>query len=216
MSCPRIDLSVANHFDNSLTPEQRQEHAEHLVVCEICRQEIAQLENIPGQLKRWHNESVPAWDSRAIMNPPKARRSLPRRHLGLRKLAQWAPLAASLVLAVAVLTQTRLAVSADGWSISFGANAPSSSLDTTQLNALLTAHAEAQQAATRQWVETALRTHGETTADNLYQWMNWMEQQRQQDVQRMEAGFRQLLDRDFQTVDSVRQLASYVMYQELP
>ena len=80
----------------------------------------------------------------------------------------------------------------------------------------VTAQADAQQVATRQWVETALRTHGETTADTLFQWMSWMEQQRQQDVQRMEAGFQQMLDRDFQTVDSVRQLASYVMYQEAP
>jgi hypothetical protein len=93
------------------------------------------------------------------------------------------------------------------------------SVDMEQINALLAAHAEqaqSQQEATRQWVEAALRTHGEASADNLMEWVNWMEQQRQQDVQRMEAGFQQLLDRDFQTVDSVRQLASYVMYQEQP
>jgi hypothetical protein len=35
-------------------------------------------------------------------------------------------------------------------------------------------------------------------------------------VQRMDAGFEQLMNRDFQTVDSVRQLASYVLYQEAP
>lgn len=220
MSCPRIDLSVADHFDDSLTPALQQAHQLHLSECEVCRQEVARLQNLSSALKSWDHEQVPAWDRRAIMNPVKARRSLRRRQIGWRKLANWAPLAASMVLAMAVLTQTRLDVSADGWSLSFGSSAPAAAqpaaLDLARIEALFAAQADAQQVATRQWVETALRTHGETTADTLFQWMSWMEQQRQQDVQRMEAGFQQMLDRDFQTVDSVRQLASYVMYQEAP
>ena len=113
-------------------------------------------------------------------------------------MMRWAPLAASLVLAIAVMTQTRLEVNESGWQISFGGVADN------------------RQAEMQAWVEAALRTHAETTADNVYQWMTWMEQQRELDVQRMEAGFEQLLNRDYQTVDSVRQLASYVMYQESP
>jgi hypothetical protein len=123
-------------------------------------------------------------------------------------------LAASLMLAVAVLTQTRFEVTDAGWSLSFGGSAELPAND--QLNSYLAEFAEAQRADTQLWVASVLRTHGETTADGIYQWMTWMEQQREQDVRRMEAGFEQLLDRDFQTVDSVRQLASYLMYQETP
>jgi len=222
MSCPRIALSVADHFDDSLTPSQRQELEQHLASCAECRQEIAQLQDIPAQLRNWQDMAVPAWDRKPQARHVLARGSLPlrRRADSWRKAANWLPLAASMVLAVAVVTQTRLNVTDDGWSLSFGGAAPSvtsaPALDVAQLNALLQSHAEVQQAATRQWVEAALRAHGETTAENLMQWVNYIEQQRQQDVQRMEAGFQQLLDRDFQTVDSVRQLASYVMYQELP
>lgn len=220
MSCSRIDLTVADHFDDSLTAAQRQEHQQHLASCDVCRQELAQLQHIPARLRNWQDVAVPEWDSRSVLTAAKPRRVLPRTGAGWRKLANWAPLAASMVLAMAVLAQTRLQVSEQGWSLSFGAEMPVSSaqaeLDMERIDALLAAHAEAQQTATRQWVEAALLTHGQATADNLYQWMSWMEQQRQQDVQRMEAGFQQLLDRDFQTVDSVRQLATYVMYQESP
>jgi hypothetical protein len=224
MSCPRIALSVADHFDVSLSQEQRQEHEQHLASCADCRLEVGMLQPIPAQLNHWQDVAVPDWDRQRAVRPVVARTSLPSRRARWRTLANWIPLAASLVLAIAVVTQTRLQVSDDGWILSFGDNNPASSVQvasvgTEQINALLAAQAaqaESQQIAMRQWVEAALRTHGEATADNLMQWVNWMEQQRQQDVQRMEAGFQQLLDRDFQTVDSVRQLASYVMYQELP
>jgi len=224
MSCPRIALSVADHFDDSLSQEQRQELEQHLASCEDCRQEVVLLQQIPAQLNHWQDVAVPSWDRQQAARPIVARTTLPQRRSRWRKLADWMPLAASLVLAVAVVTQTRLQVSDDGWTLSFGGVMPASSMqvasvDMEQINALLAAHAEqaqSQQEATRQWVEAALRTHGEASADNLMEWVNWMEQQRQQDVQRMEAGFQQLLDRDFQTVDSVRQLASYVMYQEQP
>ncbi|KKO11022.1 hypothetical protein LCGC14_0025070, partial [marine sediment metagenome] len=58
---------------------------------------------------------------------------------------------------------------------------------------------------------------GDNTADTLVQMADWFEQQRALDIQRMEAGFQQMLDRDYQTVNSVQQLASYVQYQgDLP
>jgi hypothetical protein len=165
-------------------------------------------------LGAWQVESVRDWDRGAIMRPHAVRKTLPHRHSRWPSVARWAPLAASLILAIAVMAQTRVEVTQSGWSLSFGGGAQG--LSHEQLDSYLAAYTETRQAETRQWVEAALRTHGETTADNVYQWMSWMEQQRERDVRRMEAGFQQMLDRDFQTVDTVRQLASYVMYQESP
>lgn len=214
MSCPHIPENIADHFDEMLSSAARQKLQQHLAVCNDCRTEIDALKTVPGLLHDWRTQSVPDWDRSVIMHPHAARKPLPPRHSRWPSVAGWAPLAAALVLAVAVLTQTRLDMSDAGWTISFGGKAPA--LSDEQLNRYLTAFAESQQADTRQWVEAALRSHGETTADSVYEWMNWMEQQRELDIRRMEAGFQQLLDRDFQTVDSVRQLASYVMYQETP
>ncbi|MDO9476949.1 MAG: hypothetical protein Q7L07_09565 [Pseudohongiella sp.] len=148
-----------------------------------------------------------------MIKPVPIRKSIPSRVRTIPLLAQWLPLAASVVLTIAVFSQTRLEVNEQGWSVSFGT---SSTLDAQQLDDYLAAYSRAQEADTREWVQSALKTHGETTADSVYQWMTYMEQQRELDIKRMEAGFEQLLDRDFQTVDSVRQLASYVMYQVAP
>ena len=63
-------------------------------------------------------------------------------------------------------------------------------------------------------VEQALAQFGETSADSLVQLVQYIEQQREQDMRQMEAGFRQLLNRNYQTVNSVQQLASFVQYQE--
>ena len=198
MSCSRLTESIANHFESRLSPAAREKHQQHLLQCSECRLETAALASVPDVLSQWQKQSVPEWDRIAAARPHGYRKSLPRRHSLWPAMIRWAPLAASLVLAVAVLTQTRLEVSESGWQISFGGVADN------------------RQTEMQAWVESALRTHAETTADNVYQWMTWMEQQRELDVQRMEAGFEQLLNRDYQTVDSVRQLASYVMYQESP
>jgi hypothetical protein len=214
MSCPYIAESIADHFDEFLSPAAQQKHLQHLAGCNECRSEIDALNAVPKMLGAWQVESVRDWDRGAIMRPHAVRKTLPHRHSRWPSVARWAPLAASLILAIAVMAQTRVEVTQSGWSLSFGGGAQG--LSHEQLDSYLAAYTETRQAETRQWVEAALRTHGETTADNVYQWMSWMEQQRERDVRRMEAGFQQMLDRDFQTVDTVRQLASYVMYQESP
>ncbi|MDP2283057.1 MAG: hypothetical protein Q8L06_02885 [Pseudohongiella sp.] len=173
------------------------------------------MKPVPVRLLRWQNQSMPDWDRSSMIKPVAIRNSIPSRVRTIPPLAQWLPFAASIVLTIAVFTQARLEVNEQGWSVSFGTSS-TSTLDAQQLDEYLTAYSRAQEANTREWVQSALKTHGETTADSVYQWMTYMEQQRELDVKRMEAGFEQLLDRDFQTVDSVRQLASYVMYQVAP
>lgn len=213
MSCPNTPEIVADHCDPTSTPEFLQRHKAHLEHCQHCQQELLLLKSVPAGLLRWQPQPVPDWDRSAMVKTASLRKSLPSRARTLPLIAQWLPVAASLVLTVFVFSQARLDVTEQGWSLSFGT---SSTLNAQQLNDYLTAYSQSQQEETRAWVQTALKIHGESTADSVYQWMTYMEQQRELDVQRMEAGFEQLLDRDFQTVDSVRQLASYVMYQVAP
>lgn len=214
MSCPNTPELIADHCDPHASAEVLKRHELHLDTCRFCQQELIAMRKVSAELLRWQPLFVPDWDRTGMIRATTARKSLSSRPLKWSVVQRWLPLAASLVLGVAVIAQSSLTVGPQGWSLSFGAQ--SQGLTAAQLDDVLTAFAESQQLQTRQWVGSALQTHAESTADSVYQWMTYMEQQRASDVQRMESGFEQLLTRDFQTVDSVRQLASYVMYQVTP
>jgi hypothetical protein len=214
MSCPHTPEIIADHCDADIPPEVLKRHRVHLDTCKVCQQELISLRGVPGELLRWQSIPLPDWDRSGMVKSTSRRKTFASRTYQWPTIRQWLPLVASLLLAVAVVTQTRLSVGPQGWSVSFGV--PSGGLSAEQLDEYLTAHANNVQTETRQWVEAALQTHGQITADSIYQWMTYIEQQRALDMQRIDAGFDQLMNRDFQTVDTVRQLASYVMYQEAP
>lgn len=219
MSCRQTPDIVADHFDSRLSSQARQELQQHLAACADCRAELASLAPAQDMLLTWQHEPVPDWDRGHAQTQTALphRQPLPRRRARLSwgDAGRWIPLAASLVLSVAVLTQTRLEVSDQGWQLSFGGSANEASLQ--QLDAYMAAQASLQQQQNQQMLESALQQFGDSTADTLVQLVDWFEQQRELDIQRMEAGFQQLLDRDYQTVNSVQQLASYVQYQgDLP
>lgn len=214
MSCPNTPELIADYCDPHASAELLKRHDLHLDACRFCQQDLIVMRKVSAELLRWQPLPVPDWDRSGMIRTTTARKSLSSRPLKWSVIQRWLPLAASLVLGVAVIAQSSLTVGPQGWSLSLGSQ--SSGLTAAQLDEVLTTFAQSQQLQTRQWVESALQTHAESTADSVYQWMTYMEQQRAADVQRMESGFEQLLNRDFQTVDSVRQLASYVMYQVTP
>lgn len=218
MSCPKTPEILSDHFDTSLSASARQQIQAHVDGCAVCRAELAQLEPVTNMLQGWRSEAVPEWNraaakGSAISHAPDrtARKPLHRSARWWTGWPQWAPLAASVMLAVAVLTQTSVSVSDEGWSVSFGGSA--AELQLAQLDAYLVRHAEFQQEVNQQMIEVALQQFGENTAENLYQMVAWFEEQRELDLRRMEAGFQQILDRDYQTVSSMQQLASFVQFQ---
>ncbi|MEX0740908.1 MAG: zf-HC2 domain-containing protein [Pseudohongiella sp.] len=213
MSCHQTPEIVADYFDQQLSPQARQALQQHLSDCQHCRAEIALLEPARGMLLSWQQQSVPDWDrghGPALHNHRQPLRKRPSR-AAWRDVGRWIPLAASLILSVAVLTQTRLDVSEQGWQLSFGNSAAERQL--AQLDVYLAEQARIQRQQNQALLQTALQEFGDSTADNLYQLADWFEQQRELDIRRMEAGFQQMLDRDYQTVNSVQQLASFVQYQ---
>lgn len=217
MSCHQTPEIVADHFDSRLSPQARLAVQQHLSACADCRAEVDAL--VPAQelLQSWQQEPIPMWDRShgPAVHQPRQRLHKRRSRPIWGGVGRWLPLAASLVLSVAVLTQTRLDVSAGGWQLSFGTSAAERQIQ--QLDVYLAEQARTQQQQNQQALEAALQQFGDNTADTLMQMADWFEQQRELDIQRMEAGFQQLLDRDYQTVNSVQQLASYVQYQgELP
>lgn len=218
MTCHKTPEILSDYFDANLAEPARLQIQIHLDNCAICQAELAQLEPVNNYLQGWQSEAVPEWDrsplkGSQISHAPgrKARKSLHRSIRLWSAWPQWAPVAVSLVLAIAVLMQTSITDSEQGWAISFGS--PAAELPSAQLEAYLARHAEFQQQLNQQMIEVALQQLGENTAQNLYQMVNWFEEQRELDLRRMEAGFQQILDRDYQTVNSMQQLASFVQFQ---
>jgi hypothetical protein len=221
MHCPQTpDVLAAScelQTGTSLSPELQA----HVDGCALCRAELMQMAPVTQALTGWQNEQVPEWNRRDVgllghhHKPGKrGRKALSRIPLWASSWQQWAPLAASMVLAVAVLMQTSVSVSDQGWSVSFGGAASNADvLSLPQLEAYLAQYAEQQQEWNQQVLQVALQQFGDHTAESLYEMVTWFDDQRELDLQRMEAGFQQMLDRDYQTVNSMQQLASFVQFQ---
>lgn len=219
MSCEHTPEILADHFDTRLAGGRRLEVQQHLAACTDCAAELAALDPVRTVLGNWREQGVPQWQPVAgagLVRPSVSERF--RRRRGVDWL-RWTPLAASLVLTVAVVMQLRVEVSDGGWLVSFGADTVTDIATTAAVANLanieqyLQAFSEQQRSETQQLMETALAQFGETSADSLYQIVSFFEEQRQLDMRRMEAGFQHMLDRDYQTVNSVQQLATYVQYQ---
>ena len=225
MSCDQTPHLIADYFDDHADAARRQQIDQHLLGCADCQQAVHELSPAAVMLAQWRDEPVPQWKPARIMQQDKGMASSPNsRHdeggqrpaaesAGRARWLQWGPLAASLVMAVAVVFQVQINVNDQGWQLSF-AGRDGATMQTQSLDNYLADFAEQQQLANQQMVEQALAQFGETSADSLVQLVQYIEQQREQDMRQMEAGFRQLLNRNYQTVNSVQQLTSFVQYQE--
>jgi len=221
MYCPQTPDVLAASSDlqpgATLVPEMQA----HVDDCALCRAELVQMAPVTKALAGWREEQVPEWNRQDVgllghhHKPGKrGRKALSRIPSWASSWQQWAPLAASMVLAVAVLMQISINVSDRGWSVSFGGAASNADmLPLPQLEAYLAQYAEQQQEWSRQVLQVALQQLGDNTAESLYELVTWFDDQRELDMQRMEAGFQQMLDRDYQTVNSMQQLASFVQFQ---
>lgn len=194
-NCKLTPQVMADHLGARPGSTAGREAARHIAVCPDCQAELAGLEPVTARLRQWREQPVPAWNRR-----PQGRAPF-WRNLWLRW--QWAPLAASMVLALAVVFNVRVGVNGDGWQIAFGdTSAPS--------EAALTSLEERWQQA----LANTERELADETVRHIESVVQWVEERREADLQMLEASFDQMLEREYETAQSVRQLASYVQYQE--
>ena len=123
------------------------------------------------------------------------------------------------------LLNTELSSSQDGYNISFG----SPDVSVVYLENELSAFEESQRANLKQAIQqiearedsnnvellrAALYQNQQDTAANLERIYALFDQQRVRDLEDMRAGYQQLMDSDYETLRSLRQLAQIVSYQE--
>lgn len=213
MNCQHTPILVADYLGGQLAPKRRREIETHLAECPHCRDEVALLRPGVELLENYVLSETPDWDrnATATANGP----GVGRRATGW---LHWASLAASCVLATALLLQVNLQRDSDGWAVSVGGQEGPLGTDAAfiteqQLQGYLAVFAEQQRQQAQLDLQQALARFSETSSDSFMQLVQYLERQRELDIQRMEAGFQQMLDSNFQTVNSVQQLASYVQYQ---
>lgn len=225
MSCPKTEHLMQEYFSDHLTPLASEELHRHLEQCAECQAELDQLLAARTSLEAWREESVPHWDRGMELY----RREHRAQHEPSRSWSiwQWLPTAASLAMFCVLLFNTTVVSSEQGFSISFGAARETGQLDQLfaefaqrqqeQLQAVEARLASRQDSNNIQVLEAVLEQTQQATADNMDRLYAYFEQQRLQDLQAMRAGYEELVDSDYQTISSLRQLAQYVSFDaDLP
>ena len=221
MSCPRTQHLLQEYFADDLAPMAGEEIDRHLQQCQHCSGELESLLLARTSLHSWEDERVPHWDRGTELFRREHGKQVPVESFWSRW--QWLPTAASFAMLCIVILNTTVVSNEQGFSISFGAGAPGAA----QLDARLAEIASQQRQETQaalvrlearqdsnnvQLLQAVMEQTQQTTAENLERIYTIFEQQRLQDLQDMRAGYQQLVDSDYQTIQSLQQLAQYVSY----
>lgn len=194
-NCKRTPQIMADYLGARPGSMAAREAAGHVADCPHCQAELSGLEPVTARLRQWREQPAPDWNRRPQGSVPFWRSQWLR--------WQWAPLAASMALALAVVFNVHVAVDEAGWQVSLGAPAAPPEL---ALNAL-----------EERWQQALARTERQLageTMQHIESVVQWVEERREADLQMLEASFEQMLEREYETAQSVRQLASYVQYQQ--
>lgn len=233
MSCPRTEHLLINYFDDKLPETQKQEMDSHIQACQFCQQELQQVIAIEQRMQQWEDVDVPRWNRKAAFADFKEddeRQEKP----SLWNIWQWLPTASSLAMLVILLFNTSITTAEDGFSIAFGNSAGSAenAQNDAELQAQLAAQLESFRNEQQQQLNTlvariedrqdennlrlmqAMMEQSQVSTDaTINQMFSYFEQQRELDLQVYETGYQQLADSDYQTIQSLRQLASHVSFQ---
>ncbi len=115
MTCRKTPEIVAACFDDRLSQDRRLAVEAHLAECSQCRREVEALRPVVDGFGDWREQPVPDWDRQRVL----AGTQRPRATATGRWRA-WLPGVAALVLLLAVVVNTRVAVTSDGVAIHFG------------------------------------------------------------------------------------------------
>lgn len=227
MACSDTQKLVADYLGGEMTAAQRSACESHFSKCADCQQAVDGLADSVQGLLGWESAEVPEWDRAATMTVSSQRvdsQQGERKVMSLRQhqaekpgfapqsndhaseqgrtrhvpggWQSWLPLAATVALAVFL-----------GWNQDDG-------LDEQALTAYLDAFEQRQQVQTQRLLDTALQEFGDSTSDSMVQLVEWIETQRAADMQQLEASFQQMLNHDYQALNSMQQLASWASTQE--
>ncbi|PCH61726.1 MAG: hypothetical protein COC19_04460 [SAR86 cluster bacterium] len=226
MSCPKTQHLLTEYFADDLAAVLKDEIQSHLSACQDCSDELESVLNTQAHLSSWQDQKVPHWD-RGL--------SLFRDEHGVPKIArsffsgwQWLPTASSFAMLCVLLLNVNFISDDKGMSISFGGQASSSTNTVAEIEARLEAFEkdqdqqmqiflarmdDRQDSNNLRLIQAVTDRSEKATAVSMETLYRFMEEQRQVDMLNVQLSYEQLMDSDYDTNQSLQQLASYVSFQ---
>ena len=222
MSCPKTHYILQEYFSENLLTVARDELDKHLTECVYCHAQLESVLLAQQNLRQWQDQRTPHWDRGLELFRQEHRIERPLSRFWISW--QWLPTAASLAMLCVLLFNVSVVSNDSGLSISFsGSSALDSNLNTQLVEFEQAQRLEIKQLAARvasrqdstnvQLLRAVMEQTQQSTADSFDQMYAYFEQQRLLDLQDMRAGYEQLVDSDYETIRSLRQLVNYVGYQ---
>ncbi len=185
--------------------------AEHVEGCADCQEQLADIRGFALMAEGWRDEAPPI-SSRALARST-GRSNKPRFALPVApRWSQWLPLAAGIVLSMAVLFQTRIYTDDAGWTVAFGPipiadmQAELDALRDEQaqtIEALIATNRSERMLLTREFL-TATRQQRE---DEMGAVMSVVSTKMEQQAEEMRAGFRFLMDHQMEDQRQLNELS---------
>ena len=225
MSCPKTPHLLKEYFSDNLTVIAREEIEAHVASCDYCRSELYELLHTGDVLKGWQQEKVPHWD-RGVELFRRENVATDRQFGFLGKLQwQFMSAGASLVMLVLFLFNVQVSSGSNGFNVTFGAPTVSALYVEKELKAFDERRGVRLDEAIRQLearqnsrnvelLQAVIYQNQQDTVTGLEQIYTVFEEQRLRDLEDMRVGYQQLMDSDYETLRSLRQLAQFVSYQE--
>ncbi len=190
MPCSRTDHLLREYFSDDSDPVVRAEIEAHLTACPDCAAQLRELAGAERELRRWEEIPPPRWDRHMTLfrRERGAARKGERERGGWRLARQWIPAAACALMLGLMLLDTSVVYRDGVLEIGFGARGLAA-------------------------VDRRLAEFDRLQAEEREQFAAMLarfEQLRMQDLETMQVSYEWLADRDYETVRSLRQLASLV------
>ncbi len=157
MRCDRVRDVLFEYRRGLLPGSERDDVADHLNCCEMCRRQLTDLTSFEVLARDWQDLEPPPWNAASVVTGPAP--------LSLVQLcARWLPLAAALVLTAFVAAGTEIGHRADGFYVRFGSGdappggpsqAPQAVVDAERLQTAIE-RLRAEQAMERELLRAAL------------------------------------------------------------
>ncbi|MBE65916.1 MAG: hypothetical protein CMQ30_04515 [Gammaproteobacteria bacterium] len=225
MSCPRTQHLLKEYFSDELSMITKEKIEAHVAACEYCRAELSDILGAKKVLEGWQQQKVPHWDRGSEL----FRREYGKtdQHLTFWEKIRWQlmPTTASLLMLLLFLFNIQLSSDQDGFTVSFGPSAVSTFYLENELQILDEMQAAELEGAIRELevrqdsqnmelLQAVIYQNQQDTLTSLERIYNLFEEQRLRDLEDMRIGYQQLMDSDYETLRSLRQLAQFVSYQE--
>ena len=225
MSCPRTPHLLKEYFSDELSTIAREEIEAHVSACEYCRTELTDVLEAKEILEGWQQQKAPHWDRGSELF--RREHGKGGQHLTLwdRMFWQLIPSSASFLMLLLVLFNVQLSSDQDGFRVSFGSPAVSASYIEQELQIFNEIQQSELENAIRQLevrqdsqnlelIRSVMYKNQQDMLSGLERIYALFEDQRLRDLEDMRIGYQQLMDSDYETLRSLRQLAQFVSYQQ--